>query len=203
MGTYISRVMALYFFDGSGVQAKPIEYGCNVDLVSASTQAFLGYAPMQQVAMTAKACHSYLYIALTGFRQHELSIKLCGVCGWLTGRRHTYLSCGQPGQTQAYMYNAKDEEYYCGHCVRDQQGIHVAADDTKTCLYCLGREALPSIRPLERSVIKACHFSKALNNAIRRRGVWRRQASDDDVVLVYPYSVSLVLGYDVNYRRTT
>ena len=184
--------MALYYLDGNAVQLKAIDFTSMPELLSASSQAFLGYSPMKELAVVSKKCRRFLYIVLTAHRWDTLPVMLCGVCGWLTSRRHGYLSCdNQAASIDRCCCNF--DQYFCDRCIRIQ-------GDEALCLYCLHWESHTGISNGDRLFLQAWTFSLDLRDAILGYGY---HSSGPGMCVgpnspVYPFSASEVIPYNVN-----
>jgi hypothetical protein len=181
--------MALYYCNVFGVQCKVLDFSNIIDVVSGSTEAFLGYCSMTKVAQACTVCNCYLRIALTGFRFDDLPRNLCGVCGWVTGQPHNGFRCDLDGDTCVAW-----DQYFCHRCVYVQANACV-------CVHCLDWQVHIGISPKQRVIMQAWWYSHELADAINGTGLWERQMLGllgDGVRLIYPSSVSQVLPYNAN-----
>ena len=180
--------MASYYCNAFGIQSKVLDFSKIIDVLSGSTEAFLGYCSMNKVARACKVCNCYLRIALTGFRFNHLPGNLCGVCGWVTGRPHMNFRCDRDDCV------ADEDQYFCHRCVYVQAHACI-------CVYCLDWQKHRGISHKQRLIMQAWWYSNELADAIEGTGLWRRQMLDHlggGVSLIYPCSVSQVLPYNVN-----
>ena len=179
--------MSLYHFDTHELwtlQTKVIDFGSIPELCGASVQAFLGFAPMAQMAAASKACHSFLYVALIVHRREELGDYLCVVCGWATDHHHDALVCDRSLVGDCHHSSS---DYLCFRC------LHVQGEEV-LCLYCL-EESHAGISDADRLLRHAWMYGCELHDAIL--GEWWFQPAVRHRA-VYPFSVTDVVLYNAN-----
>jgi hypothetical protein len=186
-------VMAIYYFNSDGIGQKQIDFESTADVISASCMAYLDYGSMAACNKTSKVCHSYLYVALTGFREYELSPELCNNCGWGTGIKHVGLTC----DLRYHCMNSRNNlpfrltnqvALFCCKCVK-VYGADIL------CLKCisksdwLSREGYHERTPL---VVKAWLWSCMMQDAINKWGDWtpRDEYPFHTSTPPYPYSIT-------------
>ena len=178
-------LMALFYFDVHGLHTKVIDFGSMPELCVASTQAFLGYSPIGQMAAASKACRSFLYVALSAHRMIEFFDQgLCGACGWVTSRRHVYLACDRRQRT-CYSH----DRHVCDRCIC----VH---REEVLCLLCLDLSHA-GISDTDRVLLHAWRYGTELNDAILENGVYSPRRARLNRPM-YPFSVSEVVAYNAN-----
>ena len=186
--------MAFYNFDGLKLQVKVIDFSSMQDVVAGSTMAFLGKSSLNRVSQSGKLCHAYSYVALAAGRFEDAD-HLCGVCGWLTGRKHDKLICGIEPVDECR--NCFYSESLCVCCL-------LAVGMDVRCLHCVFDANGTGIEPARLLMLRAWYWSGHFADALLNCGPWhfsQREANPsgpwrDGEGTPWPFQVTRVIQYE-------